>query len=79
MVESKTIHFYPDLLYYRREFEGDEQILKYISLYMQEKIDLSSLLKIQTYYQLDNKLRSLKKDSALERALSLNLDNRLPY
>jgi len=46
---------------------------------MQEKIDLSSLLKIQTYYQLDNKLRSLKKDSALERALSLNLDNRLPY
>ena len=79
MVEAKTIRFYPDLLHCRRELEGDEQILKYISLYMQGIIDLPSLLKIQTHYQLDKKLRSLKKDSALERALSLNLDNRLPY
>ena len=39
--------FYPDLQYCRKELDGETRILKYMSLYLQDKICLCTLLKIQ--------------------------------
>ena len=65
MVETDTIHFYPDLQFCQRELEDEERILKYISLYAQGKICICSLLKIQRYYLLDQKIRNLKDVKAI--------------
>ena len=45
--------FYPNLRYCQRELEGDERILKFVSLYMQEKICLCELLGIQRFLLVD--------------------------
>jgi len=66
IVNCECIHFYPDLRYCRRELKGETQILKYISLQMQEKLCLCDLLKIQKYLLLDKKVSELKDDHELK-------------
>jgi hypothetical protein len=51
-----TMHFYPDLRYCRRELKGGERLLKYVSLYMQDKLCLCHLLKLQKYFLLDENM-----------------------
>lgn len=48
-VECECMHFYPDLRYCRRELEGDARILEYVSLFIQDKLCLCNLLRIQRY------------------------------
>ena len=48
-VRCECMHFYPDLRYCKRELEGEARILKYISLHLQDKLCLCSLLEIQKY------------------------------
>lgn len=69
-VQCECIHFYPDLQYRRRAPEGEARILKYVSLYMQDKLCLCSLLKIQKYLLLDEKTDELRADYALRYELS---------
>jgi len=64
-VECECMHFYPDLHYFRGELEGEKRILKYVSLYMQDKLCLCSLLKIQKFLLLDEKTNELKENSGL--------------
>jgi len=61
-IECEVMHFYPDLRYCKRELTGETRILKYVSFYMQEKICLCSLLKMQKYFMLDEKLNCLKEN-----------------
>ena len=68
-VECECIHFYPDLQYCRRELDGEKRILKYISLYEQEKICLCSLLKIQKLIMLDETIDHLKSNYNLHKQL----------
>jgi hypothetical protein len=65
-VECECIHFYPDLRYCRRELHGEKRILKYTSLYLQDKLCLCNLLKIQKYLMLDAKATSIVDSSNLE-------------
>ena len=69
LIQCECTHFYPDLRYCRRELEGEKRILKYVSLYMQDKICLCSLLKLQTYLPMEKLCRRIKK--------SYNLSNDL--
>jgi len=64
-VDCDHIHFYPDLRYCRRELEGRSRILKYISLFMQDKLHLCNLLQLQEYLALDEKINELKNGSDL--------------
>jgi hypothetical protein len=56
-INCEVMHFYPDLQYCKRELEGEQRILKYISLYIQEKICLCTLLKIQKYLYFEKNAR----------------------
>jgi len=76
-VECEVIHFYPDLRYCKRELEGKKRILKYVSLYMQDKLCLCSLLKIQKYLLLDEEKIKLKESYNLQYDLSQFGDNLL--
>jgi hypothetical protein len=53
-------HFYPDLRYCRRELEGHQRILKYVSLFQMDKIDLCMLLSIQKCLMLDEIIKDIK-------------------
>ena len=76
-VECEVIHFYPDLRYCKRELECEKRILKYVSLYMQEKLCLCSLLKIQNYLLLDEKRSELRSSFNLKYDLGQLNDNLL--
>jgi len=65
-VGCEMMHFYPDLKYCRRELEGEQRILKYVSLYLQDKLCLCSLLKIQKYLSADKTINKLKNNFDLE-------------
>ena len=65
-VSCEVIHFYPDLRYCRRELEGEQRILKYMSLYLQDKLCLCSLLTIQKYFLVDKIRSKLKNDHELK-------------
>lgn len=69
-VECEVMHFYPDLRYCRRELEGEKRILKYISLHMQDRLCLCSLLKIQKYLMLEEKASELKESYNLQYELN---------
>ena len=75
--DSFELKFYPNLQYCQRELNERENILKYVSLYVQDKINICALLKIQKYLFLDKGRQELKYayDSTQE---TLRLD-RLPY
>jgi len=64
------MHFYPDLRYCRRELEGEKRILKYVSLHMQDRLCLCSLLKIQKYLVLEEKASELKESYNLQYELN---------
>ena len=76
-VECECIHFYPDLRYCRRELDGETRILKYVSLHMQDKLRLCSLLKIQKYLLLDEKRSELKSSFNLQYEMMQIKDNLL--
>lgn len=61
-VACECMHFYPDLRYCRRELAGEARILKYVSLFLKEKICACALLKLQKYLALDEMLGELKAD-----------------
>ena len=65
-IECEVYEFYPDLRYSHRELTGKRRILKYVSLYVQDKICLCALLKIQKYLMLDAKIASLKENHNLQ-------------
>ena len=65
-IECEVMHFYPDLRYCCSELSGEQRILKYVSLYLQDKICLCSLLKIQKHLMLDAKMASLKESHNLQ-------------
>lgn len=56
-IECECMHFYPDLRYCRRELQGGQRILKYVSLYMQDALCLCNLLKLQKYFLQDKNMR----------------------
>lgn len=62
-VHCDHIHFYPNLRYCRRELKGDERIMKFVSLYIQEKICLCELLGIQKFLLADKLRESLISDA----------------
>ena len=66
LIRCDYMHFYPNLQYCRRELEGETRLLKYVSLYMQDKLCLCSLLKIQKFLSVDKTLNELKKSYDLE-------------
>ena len=55
-IECEVMHFYPDLRYCKRDLKGGERMLKYVSLYMQDKLCLCNLLKLQTYFLLNKNM-----------------------
>ena len=57
---STEICDYPNLQYCRRELEGEERILEYISLYMKKELPLSELLNMQKYLLVDKTWRNLR-------------------
>jgi len=59
-VNYECIHFYPDLRYCRRELEGDQRILKYISLFKKKEIDMCMLLCFQKCIMLDEIIKEIK-------------------
>jgi len=61
-IECETMPFYHEFRYCRRELEGEKRILKYVSLYEQKEIDLCSLLEIQKYLLLNEKIGELKNN-----------------
>ena len=65
-IGCECIHFYPDLRYCRRELEGEQRILKYVSLNLQDKLCLCGLLKIQKYLLVDKIRSELKNDYDLK-------------
>ena len=71
-INCECMHFYPDLKYCRRELEGETRILKYISLYIQDKFCLCSLLKVQKYLSADKIMDGLKDDYNLKYELEQN-------
>ncbi|MDR1246865.1 MAG: hypothetical protein LBK57_07530 [Clostridiales Family XIII bacterium] len=75
--ECECIHFYPDLRYCRRELDGETRILKYIGLYMQDKLCLCSLLKIQKYLSSDKQISDLRNSPNLQWDLSQIKDDLL--
>ena len=66
LVRCEDLYFYPDLRYCRKELEGKQRILKYVSLHLQDKLCLCSLLKIQKYLWADEIRSELKNDGDLE-------------
>ncbi len=66
LINCECVHFYPDLRYCRRELTGGERILKYVSLFIQDKLCLCGLLKIQQYLSLDAGIQALKADQDLK-------------
>jgi hypothetical protein len=66
LVECECTHFYPDLRYCRRELQGEQRILKYVSLYLQDELCICSLLKIQQYLLADKITSELKNDGELK-------------
>jgi len=78
-----AIGFYPDLQYCRQELEGEDRILKYLGLYMQEKIDVYSLLEIQKYLMLEkapcNQDKQEKTKAIMERIDNLAYLDELPF
>jgi len=64
-IDCECMHFYPDLQYCRRELEGEQRLLKYVSLYLQDKLCLCSLLKIQKYLSAEEIMNGLKNDHDL--------------
>ena len=67
------IDFYPNLRYCRRELEGEERILKFVSLYMQEKICLCELLGVQRFLLAD-KIRDEELGIAIKWNTNLDED-----
>jgi hypothetical protein len=74
-VNCDCMHFYPDLRYCRRELEGSERILKFVSLYMQEKVCLCELLGIQKFLLAD-KIRDEMVDEAIKWDTNLDEDSK---
>ena len=62
-LHCEHVHFYPNLRYCRRELTGEERILKFVSLYMQEKICICELLGIQKFLLADKLRDSLICDA----------------
>lgn len=58
-VYCDCVHFYPDLRYCRRELTEETRILKYVSLFVREKLCLCGLLKLQKYLVLHKKADEL--------------------
>jgi hypothetical protein len=73
------LHFYPDLQYCRRELEGDQRILEYLSMYEQGKINLCDLLKIQEYIFLDTECRQHQDHYATNCIIKEKLNEPLPW
>jgi hypothetical protein len=48
-LQCECMHFYPDLQYCKRELEGAERILEYVSLYVKNVLCLCHLLTIQKF------------------------------
>jgi hypothetical protein len=69
VVNCEYMHFYPDLQYCSRELKDEKRILKYISLFVQDKLCLCGLLKIQKILFM-NKHENELKDYTLESDLS---------
>ncbi|MCL1995019.1 MAG: hypothetical protein FWG63_02345 [Defluviitaleaceae bacterium] len=61
-VNCECMHFYPNLRYCKRELVGDESILKYVSLFVQDKICLCELLAAQKFLLAD-KIRTEQIDN----------------
>ncbi len=76
-VNCESVHFYPNLCYCRRELTGEQRILKYVGLFMQEKLCICGLLKIQRYLELDASIMALKADHDLKYQLECLEDNLL--
>jgi len=74
---SCSFHFYPDLKYHRGELYGKERILKYVSLYVQDKICICDLLKLHRYLLLADKLQKFKDNKRFNHELSELNDNLL--
>jgi hypothetical protein len=66
IINCECIHFYPDLRYCRCELKGQQRILKYVSLAVQDKLCYCALLKIQKYLMLDELISDIKKDGGLK-------------
>jgi hypothetical protein len=70
-INCDCMHFYPNLRYCRRELSGQTRMLKYVSLFMQEKLCLCHLLKLQKYCLLDEMIRDIKDDVCLKTDLEV--------
>ena len=77
---SETIGFYPDLQFCRQELEGEDRILKYLSLYIKKKTDICSLLKIQKYLLAEKQLHDMDEaKNIMERIEKLEYLDGLPF
>ena len=61
--------FYLNLRYCRHELENEMRILKYISMYLQDKICLCDMLKLQRYLPLEKMTNDFMKDYDLKYTL----------
>ena len=66
VIECEAGCFYPDLQYCREKLEDETRMLHYVSLYMQDKLCLCSLLKIQRLLPADKVTSKFKKDHSLQ-------------
>jgi hypothetical protein len=76
-LETECYNFYPDLRYCRRELEGEERILKFVSLFIQNKLGLTSLLKAQKYLSAEKTVNELKNDGDFKHGLKIHLPNNI--
>jgi len=70
-VNCDCMHFYPDLRYCRRELEGGTRMLKYLSLYLQDKLCLCGLLNVQKYLLADGIMAGMEKNTDLKYQLDV--------
>jgi len=73
----EVMHFYPNLQYCRRELKGEKRILRYISLYVQDKLCLCSLLEVNKLLLADKLLSNCREHHELEYQLGLISDKLL--
>lgn len=71
MVQCDCVHFYPDLRYCKRELTGRKRILKYVSLFSQDKLCLCGLLKASEYLHLDHRSKDIKASMDFECQLAM--------
>ena len=66
IIKNDHIHGYSHLQYCRRKLEGTTRILKYVSLYVLDKITLGSLLEVQEFLLAEKKMNAILNSSDLQ-------------